>query len=249
MAAAQHTLTGSNRPQLSALSRRDSLVTIQIGGNDVGFGTVLATCAALSLTDPWGAPCRAHYTSGGTDRLGRAIAALGPRIAALLAGARHRAPRARVLLLGYPDLLPVRGSGCWPEVPLARGDVAYLRGEEMRMNGMLAAQAARAGDTYVNTFAASVGHDACQPAGVKWVEGLVPSSVALPFHPERRRGARHVTGSAGRAALEAGQGITSGGITEQIVTDSGITGTAARPAAWRRTCPDERGIWSGCAGL
>jgi lysophospholipase L1-like esterase len=183
MAAAQHTLTGSNRPQLSALSRRDSLVTIQIGGNDVGFGTVLATCAALSLTDPWGAPCRAHYTSGGTDRLGRAIAALGPRIAALLAGARHRAPRARLLLLGYPDLLPVRGSGCWPEVPLARGDVAYLRGEEMRMNGMLAARAARAGDTYVNTFAASVGHDACQPAGVKWVEGLVPSSVALPFHP------------------------------------------------------------------
>ncbi|MGH3409297.1 MAG: GDSL-type esterase/lipase family protein, partial [Streptosporangiaceae bacterium] len=92
-------------------------------------------------------------------------------------------PRARVLLLGYPDLLPVRGGGCWPEVPLARGDVAYLRGEEMRMNAMLAAQAARAGDTYVNTFAASAGHDACQPAGVKWVEGLVPSSVALPFHP------------------------------------------------------------------
>jgi lysophospholipase L1-like esterase len=183
MLAAQHTLTGSNRPQLSALSRRDSLVTIQIGGNDVGFGTVLATCAALSLTDPWGAPCRAHYTSGGTDRLGRAIAALRPRIAALLAEARHRAPRARVLLLGYPDLLPVRGGGCWPEVPLARGDVAYLRGEEMRMNGMLAAQAARAGDTYVNTFAGSVGHDACQPAGAKWVEGLVPSSVALPFHP------------------------------------------------------------------
>jgi len=183
MLAAQRTLTGRNQPQLSALSRRDSLVTIQIGGNDVGFGEVLAACATLSLTDPWGAPCRAHYTSGGTDRLDRAITALRPRIAALLAGARHRAPRARVLLLGYPDLLPARGTGCWPEVPLAAGDVAYLRGEEVRLNDMLAAQAARAGDTFVNTYAASVGHDACQPGGVKWVEGLVPSSVALPFHP------------------------------------------------------------------
>jgi lysophospholipase L1-like esterase len=183
MLAAQQTLTGRNRPQLSALSRRDSLVTIQVGGNDVGFGQVLATCAALSLTDPWGAPCRAHYDSGGTDRLGRAIAALRPRIAALLAQARHRAPRARVLLLGYPDLLPARGDGCWPEVPVAHGDVAYLRGEEVRMNRMLAGQAARAGDTFVDTYTPSLDHDACQSGSVKWVEGLIPSSVALPFHP------------------------------------------------------------------
>lgn len=202
MLAAQQTLTGRNQPQLSALSRRDSLVTIQVGGNDVGFGPILATCAALSLTSPWGAPCRAHYDSGGTDRLGRAIAALRPRIAALLAQARHRAPRARVLLLGYPDLLPARGGGCWPEVPVARGDVAYLRGEEVRMNRMLAAQAARSGDTFVDTYAPSTGHDACQSGAVKWVEGLIPSSEALPFHPNaagERAMAREVL-----AALRAG---------------------------------------------
>lgn len=202
MLAAQQTLTGRNQAQLSALSRRDSLVTIQVGGNDVGFGQILATCAALSLTDPWGAPCRAHYDPGGTDRLDRAIAALRPRIAALLARARHRAPRARVLLLGYPDLLPARGDGCWPEVPVAHGDVAYLRGEEVRMNRMLAVQAARAADTFVDTYAPSVGHDACQPGTVKWVEGLIPSSVALPFHPDaagERAMAREVL-----AALRAG---------------------------------------------
>jgi lysophospholipase L1-like esterase len=208
MLAAQPTLTGANRPQLSALSRRDSLVTLQIGGNNVGFGEVLATCAALSLTDPWGAPCRAHYTAGGTNRLARAIAALRPDIAAVLAQVRRRAPRARVLLLGYPDLLPARGTGCWPEVPVARGDVAYLRGEEVALNQMLAAQAARAGDTFVNTYAASVGHDACQPGGVKWVEGLIPSSLALPFHPNaagERAMAREVLAALRRPAPAAGR--------------------------------------------
>jgi lysophospholipase L1-like esterase len=206
MLAAQHTLTGRNQPQLSALSRRDSLVTLQVGGNDIGFGRILAACAALSLTGPWGAPCQARYTAGGTDRLRRAVAALGPRIAALLAVVRRRAPRARVLVLGYPDLLPAHGPGCWPAVPLARGDVAYLRGIEASLNQMLAARAAAAGDTYVNVYAASVGHDACQSAGVKWVEGLIPSSLALPFHPNaagERAMARQVLAALHRQASRA----------------------------------------------
>jgi lysophospholipase L1-like esterase len=35
----------------------------------------------------------------------------------------------------------------------------------------------------VNTYADSTGHDACQAPGVKWIEGLVTTSVALSFHP------------------------------------------------------------------
>jgi hypothetical protein len=30
---------------------------------------------------------------------------------------------------------------------------------------------------------AAIGHDFCQPTGVKWVEGLVPTSPAAPVHP------------------------------------------------------------------
>ncbi len=48
---------------------------------------------------------------------------------------------------------------------------------------MLAATAAAHGVTFVNTYAAGVGHDACQHAGTKWVEGLIPTSLAVPFHP------------------------------------------------------------------
>src|SRR3954447_26502873 len=38
---------GSNAPQLNALQRDTDLVTVQIGGNDIGFGSIIATCARI----------------------------------------------------------------------------------------------------------------------------------------------------------------------------------------------------------
>jgi len=170
-------------PQLSALSAADSLVTVQVGGDDIGVGRIVTTCAALSLTSPSGDPCRQHYTAGGTDQLARAVTQTAPKVASVLEAIRQRAPHARVLLVGYPQILPASGNGCWPEVAVSRGDVPYLRGIETQLNTALAAAAAAHGVTFVNTYEASAGHDACQRPGVKWVEGLIPTSLAVPFHP------------------------------------------------------------------
>ena len=186
LSQAQRTSGPSSPPQLDALSAADRLVTVQIGGDDIGFSGIASTCGALSLTDLNGDPCQRHYTAGGTDQLAQAISTAAPKVAAALAAIRQRAPRARVLVVGYPDILPVRGSGCWPEVTVARGDLPYLRGVETKLNAMLTAQAARAGATYVNTYTPSIGHDACQPAGTKWTEGLIPTSAATPMHPNAR---------------------------------------------------------------
>jgi hypothetical protein len=177
---------GVNPPQFSALAPNDSVVTLTIGGADVGYTGILETCAALSLTDLFGDPCRRHYTTGGTDRLVAAIDATAPKVAAVLRGIHARAPRARVLLVGYPDILPGTGHGCWPEVPFAFGDVPYLRGIEIGLNQMLARTAAANGATFVDTYTPTVGHDACQSPAVKDVEGLIPVSLAYPFHPNRR---------------------------------------------------------------
>jgi lysophospholipase L1-like esterase len=180
---AQHTAGQTNPAQLSALAGADRLVTVQIGGDDIGFGKIASTCGALSLTSPTGDPCQRHYTRGGSDQLARAVARTAPEVAAALAAIRARAPHARVLVVGYPDLLPVRGNGCWPEVTIARGDLPYLRGVETGLNTVLAAAAHRAGDTFVDTYTPSIGHDACQHRGTKWVEGLIPTSAAVPMHP------------------------------------------------------------------
>ncbi len=42
-------------------------MTLTIGGNDIGFSSVIITCGRLSLIDPTGAPCEEYYTAGGTD--------------------------------------------------------------------------------------------------------------------------------------------------------------------------------------
>ncbi len=177
---------GTNPPEFNALTTGTSLVTVQIGGNDINFIDIVINCTARSFLNPFGSPCKSYYTSGGTDQLAKAVAQTAPKVAAVLQGIHKRAPNARVLLVGYPAILPVTGNGCWPLVPIAHGDVPYLRGIEIKLNKMLASQAASNGATYVDTYTASIGHDACQSPGAKWVEGLVPTSPGAPFHPNAR---------------------------------------------------------------
>jgi len=171
---------GPNPPQLDALDAATTVVTLQIGGNDIGFAELVAGCISLL---PIGAPCTVQYTSGGGDEISRRIAATGPRVAATLAQIHRRAPGARIYVVGYPSILPGAGVGCWPVLPFTFGDVPWLRAKQAELNAMLAARAAAGGATYVDTPAASTGHDACQLPGVRWIEPLVPLSPAAPVHP------------------------------------------------------------------
>ncbi|WP_344400375.1 SGNH/GDSL hydrolase family protein [Streptomyces longisporus] len=177
---------GTNEPQLDALNRDTGLVTVQIGGNDIGFSSIIGTCARLSSQDPTGDPCRRYYASSGIDQLTVAIARTAPKIDAVLRAVHARAPHARVLVVGYPDLLPDDGSGCYPAVPFAAEDFAYLRDTGKRLNLMLrlVAEWDRAG--YVDTYGPTVGHDMCKAPDVRWIEPLQPASPAAPAHPNAK---------------------------------------------------------------
>ncbi len=185
MSQPQPTYLGTNPPQLSVLAPGDSVVMLTLGGDDMGFMNGLDTCMKLSVTDPFGSPCESHFTSGGTDQLAAKVAAEGPKIVTVLDEIHARAPRARILLVGYPDLFPQQG-GCWPLVPITDSDISYLRGIETQLNAMLAGAARAAGATFVNTYTPTIGRDFCQSSSVKDVEGLVPTSLAAPFHPNAR---------------------------------------------------------------
>lgn len=182
MTQPQQTYLGTNPAQLAVLTPADQLVMFTLGGDDIGFWSTLDACLVLSFTDPWGSPCASHYTSGGTDRLAAKVTAEAPKIAAVLAAISARAPQARIIVVGYPDLFPQSG-GCWPAVPITSGDVTYLRGIEQQMNAMLAAAAQAAGATYVDTYTPTIGHDVCQHASTRDVEGLIPGTPTIPFHP------------------------------------------------------------------
>ena len=80
-------------------------------------------------------------------------------------------------------ILPHKGPGCYPQMPVARGDVPYLRAKQVELNDMLATQAAANGAKLVDVYAASVGHDACALPTERWVEPAVPTNAAAPLHP------------------------------------------------------------------
>ena len=177
---------GTNEPQLDALNRDTGLVTVQIGGNDIGFSSIIGTCARLSSQDPTGDPCRRYYASSGIDQLAVAIARTAPKIDAVLRAVHARAPHARVLVVGYPDLLPDDGSGCYPSVPFAAKDFAYLRDTGKRLNLMLRLVAEWDRAEYVDTYGPTVGHDMCKAPDVRWIEPLQPASPAAPAHPNAK---------------------------------------------------------------
>jgi GDSL-like Lipase/Acylhydrolase family len=177
-------LGGTNPPQFDALSRRVDLVTVGIGGNDMGFGDIVTTCVELGLKSLGaGQPCTDHYTPGGYNQVYRRLHdVVGPHLRRTFRGIERRAPHARLLVVGYPDPVP-QAPGCYPVAPLAPGDLPFLHGVAHRLDRVERRRARAAGADYVELLPGSIGHDICQLPGTKWYEGIVPTSPAYPAHP------------------------------------------------------------------
>jgi lysophospholipase L1-like esterase len=192
MTAPQDVEFGPNPPQFDSLDANTTLVTLGIGGNDLGFTDIATTCGEKSVDDPTGAPCKAFFTSGGQDQIAQRISATAPLVANVIDGIRQRSPRAKIFVVGYPAILPetvtlASWAQCYPVLPVALGDIGWLREDvEKALNRMLRAEAGAHGAVFVNTYKPSIGHDACQPPLIRWVEPLVPADGAAPVHPNIR---------------------------------------------------------------
>ena len=194
--------TASLGDQFRALSQRTTLVTLTIGANDIGFAGIVTKCTALGLFHPDGAYCRAAYTRTGTDELDERVRATEPKVAGALRTVHRLAPHAGVLLVGYLRLTPLDHHGCRPRELFGNGDLVYLDVLETKMNTMLRRTARANGAVFVDNHPASAHHDICRPSGVRWTEGLVPTSPAIPFHPNalgERAMAEQVLSAAGRS--------------------------------------------------
>ncbi len=173
---------GPNPPQFNSLDANTTVVSLTIGGNDIGFSEVAESCITYN---PFSSPCKNKYNSGGKDQLAERIEATAPKVAAVLQGIHTRSPAAKIYVVNYPAIFPETGSGCWPQMPISFTDAPYLRATEQKLNAMLATQAAANGATLVNWYGASIGHDACKGSSTRWVEPLVPGSLAAPIHPNK----------------------------------------------------------------
>jgi len=168
-------------PQLAAVGADTDLVTMTIGGNDSGvfIGAILACGAAGVLTLGHGSPCANLYGSHFEDTVRTTTY---PALVSALQAVRGKAPAARVAILGYPWIVPATG-GCFDKMPVARGDVPYLRSLQATLNDAIARAAAATGATYVDMSTASNGHDACQPLGTRWIEPVLQTTNPVVVHP------------------------------------------------------------------
>lgn len=173
----QEGMTGSVPPQFDALRPGTDLVTIGLGGNDGGlFAAVLGQCTRLRSSDPTGSPCTREFGDSSDATLER----IRRNLARVVEGVRERSPKARVLLVGYPQIVPESGS-C-RDLPLADGDYAFARQVNEDLTGAVQAAAADTEAEYVDIWTPSAGHNICGEE--PWINGRVTSAQrALAYHP------------------------------------------------------------------
>ncbi|MGQ0632156.1 MAG: SGNH/GDSL hydrolase family protein [Sporichthyaceae bacterium] len=172
--------------QVRALDAETTLVTVGIGGNDDNlFARAVASCATTSakILLGEGSPCADKFG----PKFRREIKANAPAMQAALRQIQQAAPAARVIVVGYPNLLPRNPVGqlaCLAAgVPFTPGDIAYLDRVERDLNSMLRSAAKATGADYLDTYTSSVGRDMCAPPLVRWIEPPIVISPAAPIHP------------------------------------------------------------------
>ena len=108
---------------------------------------------------------------------------LSARLVTAIEAIRAAAPRADVLLVTYPQIVPSDGSTC-PALVLSADHAAAIAAIGVRLNEAFQSAASATGIRLVDVYAASADHTAC--ATDPWVAGWVPTddpSGAHAYHP------------------------------------------------------------------
>lgn len=182
LAGRQLGLSGLALPQYDALTPDTTLVTVGIGGNDIGLVQLGVSCVN-PLPEPQGVSCAAVQTAGGRDAVGARIESFAPTYGVVIEEIRARSPYAKIVLVGYPQ--GIRAGGCPGRQPAWAADATYLQAKIDQLNDAMEREAAEHGAAFVDLDASTTGHDVCAAAGESWMVGVVPTSTdaLVPLHP------------------------------------------------------------------
>jgi len=192
---AQTTMSGMLAPdvQSAALSAETDIVTVAIGGNDLGFSSIAMACVRsavgegtsplyLSLVEGITVDnCKDYFDDPDTypdtylkDRLADFVV---PRIEATFDRIKAAAPNAQVFVVGYPQIAPEEatdacftGPGTTDAVPMSGVDIMFIHEIEGLLDDALEAAAIDHGFHFVATWEATAEHTLCQPE--PWIWGL-----------------------------------------------------------------------------
>lgn len=165
--------------QIEAVTPDTRLVSVLIGGNDIGY-----------VGDLFGFSCRSKGKGdckvSDTAQLEQRFTALPASLDRVIAAVRQRAPQARIVLVGYLPAVPEDAAKTCAALPLARDEAQRMRATMTRLTQVFEAAAARNRIELVQASALGAGHDAC--ATDNYITGYRPARVPswdepVGYHP------------------------------------------------------------------
>ena len=164
------TTTDVINSQLSAANSSTSLISITIGGNDVGFASVMETCVLGSNSD-----CVNAVNTAESE----ANSVLPGRLDTLFADMKNTAPNAHVVVLGYPEFYDLsKSSSC---IGLSTTKRTALNGGADVLDNVIQQAAGRAGFTYVDVRSAFTSHEICDSGS--YLHSVDWSFLQDSYHP------------------------------------------------------------------
>lgn len=154
--------------QLSSLKSSTTLVSITIGGNDVGFSSIMETCVLESTSSCESAVSAAEQYANNT---------LPGLLNTMLADIHAAAPSAKIIVVDYPDFYDLSVPIC---IGLSSADHQALDNGINDLDGVIQTAAARGGDTFADVRPEFAGHELCDGAG--WLNSIT-FPIGNSYHP------------------------------------------------------------------
>jgi lysophospholipase L1-like esterase len=156
--------------QIQAVTSSSTLVTMTIGGNDIGFANLIYQCTVGN--------CSAALDS----TLANLDTTLGPRLDQVYATVKSRAAfGATIIALGYPR--EFSGVSCFGTLGISSTERAKANALADALDQVIATHAAADGVTYKSAIGAFTGHAVCSSSA--WLNGLNLFNTTESYHPNR----------------------------------------------------------------
>ncbi len=155
--------------QVASAPSSASLVSLTVGGNDVGFSNVLLSCTIGQAAQCAGAIDQANAT------LRQQLPALLDR---LFTAITARMPRARVVVLGYPHFFAASTPAC---TSISATNQAAINTGIDALDQAIATAAAAHKFVFADPRTAFTGHELCTPQA--WLHGVDTSDLGESYHP------------------------------------------------------------------
>ncbi len=191
--------------QLGAVAEGTSYVTITVGGNDIGFSSVVTTCLGTNTTACLNAVATATATAKSAE--------FKSKLTNLYAAIKAKAPSASIVATSYPRLF--NGKNCSILTSFTSAEMTQLNAGADALAVTISEAAAAAGIKFADVRTPFVGHAVCDRSA--WILNASLFKSYESFHPNATgysSGYKPVVATA-MAPVTTGTSmtVTTGGVT------------------------------------